>query len=65
MEHYATKYKFVKFVPINSTFSENRNTSEETYHGLVIYRHTSGHTTSSNRITASKALKDTNMIPGV
>ena len=65
MEDYATKYKSVKFAPIISTFSEKRNTSEETYHGLVIYRHTSEHPTASNRITVSKVLKDTNIILGV
>jgi hypothetical protein len=51
----------MNFVPIIFTFSENRNTSEETYHGLVIYGHTSEHSPSSNRITVSKVLKDTNI----
>jgi len=65
MEDYATKCIFVKFVPIISTFTENRNTSEETYHGLAICRHTTEHSSSSNRIIVSKVLKDTNIILGV
>jgi len=58
----SENYKIVNFVPINSTFSEKRNTSEKTYYDLVIYRHTSEHSTSSNRITVNKVLKDTHII---